>query len=206
MKGLDAPALRRLAASRLSREPANEALRGDGDLNPGFLAKAGAVLPAAVLVPILVRPIGLAVLLTERSVDLPSHPGQVAFPGGKIDPSDAGPLAAALRECEEEIGLDRRYVEPIGYLDTYQTGSGFRIVPAVALIADGFELHPNALEVAAVFEVPLAFLLDPANHHRQSLEWRGKLRQYYEMRFGEHRIWGVTAGILRNLHDRLMGS
>lgn len=206
MKGLDAPALRRLAASRLSREPANEAMRGDGDLNPGFLAKAGTVLPAAVLVPIVVRPIGLAVLLTERSVDLPSHPGQVAFPGGKIDPSDAGPLAAALRECEEEIGLDRRYVEPIGYLDTYQTGSGFRIVPAVALIADGFELHPNALEVAAVFEVPLAFLLDPANHHRQSLEWRGKLRQYYEMRFGEHRIWGVTAGILRNLHDRLMGS
>lgn len=203
----DANDLRRLAATRLSREPADKAGRGDGDLNSGFLIEvAAAFVPAAVLVPVIERASGLTVLLTERTADLPSHPGQVAFPGGKIDPGDAGPLAAALREAEEEIGLDRRFIEPIGYLDTYQTGSGFLIVPAVALITEGFALRLNAREVAAAFEVPLAFLLDPANHHRQSREWRGKLRHYYEIRYDGHRIWGVTAGIVRNLHDRLAAS
>ena len=203
---IDAAALRRLAATRFFSAPLDAAGRGDGDLNPGSgLDFSVEAVPAAVLVPIVARPAGLTVLFTERTDHLASHPGQVAFPGGKIDAGDAGPLAAALREAAEEIGLDGRYIDPIGYLDTYQTGSGFRIVPAVALIAEGFTLRLNAREVAAAFEVPLAFLLDPGNHQLQSREWRGKLRHYYEMPYDGHRIWGVTAGIVRNLHDRLVG-
>lgn len=205
---LDAPALRRLAARRLHAGPQLLAARGDHDLNPDTADERnpeGLATPAAVLVPIVTRPAGLMVLLTTRTADLPSHPGQVAFPGGKVDPGDKGPLDAALREAEEEIGLARRFVEPLGFLDTYQTGSGFLIAPAVALVTEGFSLALNAREVASAFEVPLAFLLDPANHKRQSREWRGKLRHFYVMAYGEHYIWGVTAGMIRNLHDRLAG-
>jgi len=204
---LDASTLRILAARRLHAGPQPEARRGDYDLNPGTAYERnpdGLATPAAVLVPIVARRSGLTVLLTTRTADLPSHPGQVAFPGGKVDPTDAGPLDAALREAEEEIGLARRFVEPLGFLDTYQTGSGFLIAPAVALVADGFELRLNAREVASAFEVPLSFLLDPANHQLQSREWRGKLRHFYVMPYGKHHIWGVTAGMIRNLYDRLV--
>ena len=198
---------RQLALSRLSAAPMPLARRGDHDLNPDTadeMSGSGTVVAAAVLVPIVARATGLMMLLTQRTADLASHAGQVAFPGGKVDPEDAGPLAAALREAEEEIGLERRFVEPLGFLDGYQTGTGFRIAPAVALVSEGFTLRLNAGEVAGAFEVPLAFLLDPDNHQTQSLEWRGKLRTFYAMPYGDHYIWGATAGMIRNLYERLM--
>src|SRR5918912_1068435 len=176
--------------------------RGDHDVDPVMLAIAAVrpIKPAAVLVQIVDRP-EPTVLLTQRTTELSNHAGQIAFPGGKIDPGDASPLAAALREAEEEIGLDRRLVEPLGYLDLYLSGTGFRIVPTVARVAPAFELKVNASEVADVFEVPLAFLMGPENHQRHSREWRGMMRTYYAMPFGERYIWGVTAGILRNLYE-----
>ena len=198
---------RQLALSRLSAAPLPLARRGDHDLNPDTadeMSGSGTVVAAAVLVPIVARATGLMMLLTQRTADLASHAGQVAFPGGKVDPEDAGPLAAALREAEEEIGLERRFVEPLGFLDGYQTGTGYRIAPAVALVSEGFTLRLNAREVAGAFEVPLAFLLDPANHQTQSLEWRGKQRTFYAMPYGDHYIWGATAGMIRNLYERLM--
>ena len=204
---LTASQFRQLALSRLSAAPLPLARRGDHDLNPDTadeMSGSGTVVAAAVLVPIVARATGLMMLLTQRTADLASHAGQVAFPGGKVDPEDAGPLAAALREAEEEIGLERRFVEPLGFLDGYQTGTGFRIAPAVALVSEGFTLRLNAGEVAGAFEVPLAFLLDPANHQTQSREWRGKLRTFYAMPYGDHYIWGATAGMIRNLYERLM--
>ena len=202
---LDAVVLRRIAPRRLHNAPPSAVARGDYDLNPDASLEMGhrTPIPAAVLVPIVTRPDGLTVLLTQRTDALASHPGQVAFPGGKLDPADAGPLAAALREAEEEIGLARRFVEPLGYLDLYTTGTGFAVTPAVALVSEGFTLTINAGEVAAAFEVPLAFLMDPANHQRQSGEWRGKLRHFYAMPYDGHVIWGATAGMIRNLYEKL---
>jgi 8-oxo-dGTP pyrophosphatase MutT (NUDIX family) len=141
-----------------------------------------------------------------RTSDLTNHAGQIAFPGGKIEPTDAGPLAAALREANEEVGLDRRLVEPLGYLDVYFTFSGFRILPVVARIDAGYALTLNPSEVADAFEVPLDFLMRPENHQRQSREWKGIQRHYYAMPYGERYIWGVTAGILRNLYERIYGT
>ena len=204
---LNADQFRQRAATAFSTDPLPIAARGDHDLNPDTaheMSGSGKIVAAAVLVPVVARPSGLTMLLTQRTAHLPSHAGQVAFPGGKIDPDDAGPLAAALREAEEEIGLDRRFVEPLGFLDGYQTGTGFCIAPAVALVAEGFELRLNAHEVAAAFEVPLAFLLDPANHQKQSVDWRGKARSFYAMPYGGRYIWGATAGMIRNLYERLM--
>ena len=204
---LDVQELRRLAAMNLSREPPTMAARGDHNLNPETaheMSGSGKITAAAVLVPIVARPAGLTMLLTQRTADLSSHAGQVAFPGGKVDPSDAGPLAAALREAEEEIGLQRRFVEPLGFLDGYQTGTGFRIAPVVALVAEGFVLNLNAHEVADAFEVPLNFLLDPANHQTHALQWRGRSRSFYAMPHGERYIWGATAGMIRNLYEKLI--
>lgn len=161
------------------------------------------VRQAAVLVPIVCREV-LTVLLTERSAHLPSHAGQISFPGGKLEESDAGPLDAALRETEEEIGIDRRHVEPVGYLDNYRTGTGYHIVPIVGLVDPGFELRIDPSEVADVFEVPLSFLMTIDNHQRHQREWRGTLRSYYAMPYENRYIWGATAGMLRNLHDRIM--
>jgi 8-oxo-dGTP pyrophosphatase MutT (NUDIX family) len=142
-------------------------------------------------------------LLTQRAQHLPDHPGQVSFPGGKIDKTDADPRASALREAEEEIGLDRAHVEPLGYLDLYMTTLGYRIVPVIARVKPGFALSLNASEVDATFEVPLAYLMDQNNVQRHSRDWQGMTRHYYAFTFGEHYIWGVTAGILRNLYDRI---
>ena len=142
-------------------------------------------------------------LLTLRTRHLPSHAGQVAFPGGKIDAGDADAVGAALREAKEETGLDPAFVEPIGFLDVYQTRTGFRVVPVVALIRPGFRLQPHAGEVDAVFEVPLAFLMDPANHVQESREWQGATRHFYAMPYGDRYIWGATAGMIRNLYDLL---
>ncbi len=204
---------RRLAARRLAAEPAHAAtdphlqpLRGDHDLNesfPGFGEPGFPLKPAAVLVGIIERAGLLRVVLTQRPDHMSSHAGQVAFPGGKIDAADASPLAAALREAEEEIGLLPKHAEPLGYLDYYQTGTGYRILPVVALIDAAFEARPNPSEVADVFEVPLAFLIDRRNHKVEETEWRGRLRRYYDIRYRERRIWGVTAGMVRNLSERL---
>lgn len=177
----------------------------DFDLNPSAFADwsgSAAARPAAVLVPIVARD-ELFVLLTERTPHLAAHAGQIAFPGGKPDLADAGPVDTALREAEEEIGLARQFVEPIGFLDAYRTGTGFSVTPVVALVSPGFALVPNANEVAAVFEVPLAFLMDPANHRIDAHTLGGRDRRFYAMPFGERYIWGATAGILRNMHDKL---
>jgi 8-oxo-dGTP pyrophosphatase MutT (NUDIX family) len=143
------------------------------------------------------------VLLTQRSAHLNDHAGQIAFPGGKIDATDASPLDAALREAEEEVGLKREFIEPIGYLDVYATGFGFRILPTVARVKPGFKLKINQGEVDDAFEVPLAFLMDPANHQLHSKDFRGMARSYYAMPFAERYIWGATAGILRVLYERI---
>lgn len=179
-------------------------IRGDLDLDPALWEKAGvkATRPAAVLVPVVARSEPV-VLLTQRTPDLRSHSGQVAFPGGKIDPEDVSPEAAALREADEEIGLEKRFIQPIGYLDLYLTFSGFRILPLVARVDPGYRLTINPGEVADAFEVPLDFLMHPGNHQRLKRDWKGIERQYYAMSFGERYIWGVTAGILRNLYERI---
>jgi 8-oxo-dGTP pyrophosphatase MutT (NUDIX family) len=184
-----------------------DVIRGDLDLDPAIWEKAGvnATRPAAVLVAIVDRP-EPTVLLTLRTPHLSSHAGQIAFPGGKMDPTDATPLAAAIREAEEEIGLARELVDPIGYLDLYLTFSGYRILPVVARVIPNFTLTVNASEVAEAFEVPLTFLMEPANHQRGSRDWKGITREYYAMPFGERYIWGVTAGIVRNLYDRVYGA
>ena len=178
--------------------------RGDHDIDPVMqkVAEVRPIRPAAVLVPVVDHP-EPTVLLTQRSAHLPDHPGQVSFPGGKIDKSDAHPLDSALREAEEEIGLDRGHVEPLGYLDLYMTTLGYRIVPVIARITPGFALTLNTSEVDAAFEVPLAFLMDQNNVQRHSRDWQGMTRHYYAITFGERYIWGVTAGILRNLHERI---
>jgi 8-oxo-dGTP pyrophosphatase MutT (NUDIX family) len=180
-----------------------EGTRGDLDLDPATWVAAGvkATRPAAVLIPVVDRP-DPTVLLTLRT-ELPSHPGQIAFPGGKIDPGDETPASAAIREAEEEIGLAHELIEPIGYLDLYLTFSGFRILPTVARVRPDYRLALNANEVADAFEVPLAFLMDAQNHALHSRDWKGVQRKYYAMPFGERYIWGVTAGILRNLYERI---
>jgi 8-oxo-dGTP pyrophosphatase MutT (NUDIX family) len=206
---------RELAASRLNREPQAAAPQADTvarpsdfDLNPSAFRDwqgASPARPAAVLVPIVARA-ELTVLLTQRTSHLPAHAGQIAFPGGKPDPEDPGPLVTALREAEEEIGLRRDLVDPIGFLDTYRTGTGFAVTPVVGLVQPGFRIVPNAEEVADVFEVPLAFLMDPANHHIHAHTIGGRDRRFYAMPYGTRYIWGATAGILRNLHDKLFAA
>ena len=161
--------------------------------------------PAAVLAAVVGRPEGLSVLLTMRASHLRAHSGQIAFPGGKIDPGEA-PLAAALREAWEEVGLDARLVEPLGWLDPYLTGTGFRIAPLVALVDPGFALSINVREVDETFETPLAFLMDAANHRVDEREWQGRVRKFYAMPHEGHYIWGATAGILRNMYEKLFAS
>jgi 8-oxo-dGTP pyrophosphatase MutT (NUDIX family) len=184
---------------------AAKAVRGDLDLDPAIWERAGvqATKRAAVLIPVVDRA-DPAVLLTLRT-ELPSHPGQIAFPGGKIEPDDVSPVGAALREAEEEIGLTHNLIEPIGYLDLYLTFSGYRILPTLARVAPDYRLRLNEHEVADAFEVPLAFLMDAQNHALHSRDWKGIERKHYAMPFGDRYIWGVTAGILRNLYERIYG-
>lgn len=185
-------------------DPMAEGARGDLDLNPSMWEAAGvsATKPAAVLVPVVDRS-EPTVLFTVRTQELASHAGQVAFPGGKIDPEDESPVAAALREAMEEIGLAPDLAEPLGYLDLYLTFSGFRILPTVARVRPDFALTLNPREVTEIFEVPLSFLMTPANLQRRSRDWKGISREYYAIPFGDRYIWGITAGIVRNLYDRI---
>lgn len=181
-------------------------LRGDHDADPVVKAIAAVrpIKPAAVLIPVIDREEPM-VLLTQRTAHLPQHAGQIAFPGGKIDAIDASPLAAALREADEEVGLVPSAVEPIGYLDVYMTTLGYRIVPVVARVHPPFTLTLNPGEVEDTFEVPLSFMMEIANHQTHSREWQGMMRTYYAIPFGERYIWGVTAGIFRNLQQKIYG-
>ena len=191
---------------RALREQAPHSLElGDHLFNPSFedLIARDRLRDAAVLVPVVDRGEEATVLLTKRTEKLRSHSGQIAFPGGRIDPEDATPEHAALREAEEEIGLDATFIEVIGRMPDYLTGSGYRIAPVLATVRPGFLLTINEDEVDDAFEVPLRFLMDPANHRRESRMWQERERFFYTMPHGERYIWGVTAGILRTLYERL---
>jgi 8-oxo-dGTP pyrophosphatase MutT (NUDIX family) len=195
----DLIAIRRALAPRTG-EAARQ--RGDNDLNSEMAAPAR-LRKAAVLVPLVQRPEGMTVLLTRRTDHLADHAGQISFPGGRIEDDDASAEAAALREAREEIGLAADRAEVLGRLDTYWTRTGFVITPVVAALHPPLDLVPDAHEVAEVFEVPLGFIADPANHQRHSREWNGQTRHFYVLPYTHYYIWGATAGMLVNLAQRL---
>ena len=176
--------------------------RGDHDLNPGMEPESDLV-PAAVLVPLIDREDGVTALFTQRTGHLAHHPGQVSFPGGHMEPEDKTPEETALRETEEEVGLNRRHIEIIGRLAQYTTRTGFSIAPVVAMVTPPFEISPDPHEVDMVFEVPLDFLLDPANHERHSREYQGVERHFHAMPYNGYYIWGATAGMVINLYEAL---
>jgi 8-oxo-dGTP pyrophosphatase MutT (NUDIX family) len=158
---------------------------------------------AAVLVPLVDRDGVLSVLLTQRTEDMPSHAGQIAFPGGRKQAEDASLVVTALRETEEEVGIDRSFVDVVGPIDTYVTRTGYAVTPIIGFVRPAFTLKPDPREVADIFEVPLEFFLDPANHHVHSRTWQGRERRYYAMPYGERYVWGATAGMIKNLYHIL---
>ncbi len=176
----------------------------DFDLNPAIALPPGRVLrPAAVLVPVWLRPDGARLILTKRASHLKHHPGQIAFPGGKVDAGDDGPVGAALREAREEIGLSAGLVTVLGTLPTHETVTGFTVTPVLALVRGDFTPVPEAGEVEEAFTVPLSHVLDPARYHIERRRWRGEWRRYYTVPYGPYYIWGATARILRGLADRV---
>jgi 8-oxo-dGTP pyrophosphatase MutT (NUDIX family) len=213
LTSFDADEFERRAAHRLRREPpgildpkGNPPGDHELELDGRAFVMPALPKPAAVLVPIVMHEEDATVLFTERASNLRDHSGQIAFPGGKIDAEDPSPLDTALREAEEEIGLERGCVRPLGYLDSYLSSSGYIVFPVVGLVSPRFRLTLNRHEVADAFEVPLGFLMDPNNHELHARRWKGRIRQYYAIPFRERYIWGVTAGILRNLYIRLYES
>lgn len=191
---------------RAAREQApHEEHYGDHSLNPDLapLFDTASLRDAAVLVPVVDRGDEASVILTKRTEKLRSHSGQIAFPGGRVDPGDPTPEFAALRETEEEIGLGADFIDVIGRMPDYVSGSGFRIAPVLGVVRPGFFLTINEDEVEDAFEVPLSFLMNPRNHNRESRIWQEKERFFYTMPFGERYIWGITAGIIRTLYERL---
>lgn len=192
---------------RAVQEHLNDAAADYGDhvLNPGLreVFVHDRLRNAAVLIPVVDHGDASTVILTKRADKLKNHSGQIAFPGGRIDPDDVSPEAAALRETSEEIGLASGYIDVIGRLPDYVTGSGYRIAPVLGVVRPGFQLTVNPDEVDDIFEVPLGFLMDPANHNRASRTWQDQERFFYAMPYEERYIWGVTAGIIRALYERL---
>jgi len=188
--------------ARLWPEPGLGDLNGDFRVG-GWIEQECHLRPAAVLVPLVEHPGGTTVLLTRRTDHLYHHPGQVSFPGGQMEAQDQHPVQTAMRETREEIGLDPGHVEVIGYLDPYQTVTGFRVTPVVAMVEPGFSLSVDSFEVAEVFEVPLRFVLDPANHRRDSRILNGRQREFYVLSYQQHHIWGATAAMLVNLYEKL---
>jgi len=190
---------------RLEVGPEEARPRGDHDLNPEFYVAGQALVPAAVLIPVVMRESGLTLLFTRRTEHLTEHAGQISFPGGRIDPEDADAWAAALRETEEEVGLPRARVRLAGRLDTYVTRTGFEVTPLVGLVRPPFPIAPENFEVAEVFEAPLPFFLDPANREIHSRQYQGRERFFFAFPFGDYYIWGATAGMLVNLVEVLTG-
>jgi len=184
--------------------PRSSAVRGDHDLNPGS-GLPPRLREAAVLVPVVDRSEGLTLIFTQRTDHLSAHAGQISFPGGRMEDVDRSPEDTALRETEEEIGLARGRIELLGRLDTYVTRTGFRVTPVVGLVRPPIELTPDPTEVKEVFEVPLTFILDPANPQRHSREFMGTQRYFYAFPYNQRYIWGATAGMLVNLRDVLRG-
>jgi 8-oxo-dGTP pyrophosphatase MutT (NUDIX family) len=179
--------------------------RGDYDLNPDLRhERATTLAPAAVLVPIVLHD-EPTMLFTRRTAHLARHAGQVSFPGGRVEASDISLVETALRETREETGIGAEHIAVAGFLDAFETGTGFAILPVVGLLAPGFALLPEPAEVDEIFEIPLAFLLDQANRRRDSREWQGKRREFYVYEYGPHYVWGATAAILSNFSDRMRG-
>ncbi|QDZ03397.1 CoA pyrophosphatase [Nitratireductor mangrovi] len=178
---------------------------GDHVLNPSLkdLILGNRLRDAAVLIPVVDRGDEATLLLTKRTDTLKNHSGQIAFPGGRIDPDDGTAEIAAIREAQEEIGLDPGFVAIAGRMPDYVTGSGYRIAPVLATVRPGFSITINPAEVDDAFEVPLRFLMDPANHRRESRVWNERERFFYTMPHGERYIWGITAGIIRTVYERL---
>jgi len=192
--------------ARISGEEKGEPGSSDFALNPGLrelLEPEADRRQAAVLIAVIERAEGPTVLFTKRSESLPTHAGQVSFPGGKMEASDAHVMETALRETREEIGLDESFIEPIGFLNDYLTATAFRISPLVAIIREGFTLKPDTSEVDEIFEVPFAHLMNSANHEIHTREFRGAQRLFYAMPYEGRFIWGATAGMLRNLYECL---
>ncbi len=198
--------MRTLFTSRLSQSchdhnqtpPAPRAHTDDDGSQP--------LIAAAALVPVIDRPGGSTILLTQRTQHLHDHAGQISFPGGRVEPEDESPTATALRETKEEIGLEPRFVEIVGYLDPYKTGTGFLVTPVVGLVSIGFSLSPDEFEVADIFEVPLDYILDVSNHRRESRYFDGIERTFDVIEYENRYIWGATAGMLINLYEKLRGS
>jgi 8-oxo-dGTP pyrophosphatase MutT (NUDIX family) len=198
----------RRAATRLAATDAvfAEIVRTDYDLNPDWPApEKKTYRKAAVLIGLIDRGDDYGVLLTLRPESMAQHAGQVAFPGGRIEPDDVTPLAAALREASEEVGVDPVSITMLGQGDPYLTGTGFAISPFVGVLPPGFTPQPHPREVADVFETPLSFLMNPANHQRHEREYKGALRAYYAMPHNGRYIWGATAGMIKSLYERLYG-